>query len=156
MAAEKLHELLDRHDIAYERHTHERAVTAQRLAAAEHVSGWEVAKPVLLSISGELALMVVPAAADVDLDKCTELLGHNEVRLATEDEFVDTFADSEPGAEPPFGNLYGIPVFVDQSLQTQQRIVCRDGTHTSSITIAIADYVRVVKPEIADVIRPAD
>jgi Ala-tRNA(Pro) deacylase len=156
MAAEKLHELLDRHDIAYERHTHERAVTAQRLAAAEHVSGWEVAKPVLLSISGELAMMVVPAAADVDLDKCTELLGHNEVRLATEDEFVDTFADSEPGAEPPFGNLYGIPVFVDQSLQTQQRIVCRDGTHTSSITIAIADYVRVVKPEIADVIRPAD
>lgn len=156
MAAEKLHELLDQHDIAYERHTHERVVTAQRLAAAEQVSGWEVAKPVLLSISGELAMVVVPAAAEVDLDKCTELLGHNEVRLATEDEFVDTFADSEPGAEPPFGNLYGIPVFVDQSLQTQQRIVCRDGTHTSSITIAVADYVRVVKPEIADIIRPAD
>jgi Ala-tRNA(Pro) deacylase len=156
MVAENLHELLDRHDIAYERHTHERVVSAQRLAAAEHVSGWQVAKPVLLWISGELAMAVVPAAAEVDLDKCTELLGHNEVRLATEEEFVATFADSEPGAEPPFGNLYGVPVFVDQSLRTQQRIVCRDGTHTSSITIAVADYERVVRPEIADIIRTAD
>jgi Ala-tRNA(Pro) deacylase len=156
MVAKKLHELLDEHDITYEHHTHERVVSAQRLAAAEHVSGWEVAKPVLLWISGELAMAVVPAAAEVDLDKCTELLGHNEVRLATEDEFVATFADSEPGAEPPFGNLYGVPVFVDQSLRTQQRIVCRDGTHTSSITIAVADYVRVVRPEIADIILTAD
>jgi Ala-tRNA(Pro) deacylase len=156
MVAKKLHELLDEHDITYEHHTHERVVSAQRLAAAEHVSGWEVAKPVLLWISGELAMAVVPAAAEVDLDKCTELLGHNEVRLATEDEFVATFADSEPGAEPPFGNLYGVPVFVDQSLRTQQRIVCRDGTHTSSITIAVADYVRVVRPEIADIILSAD
>jgi Ala-tRNA(Pro) deacylase len=156
MVARKLHELLDHHGITYERHTHERVVSAQRLAAAEHVSGWEVAKPVLLWISGELAMAVVPAAAEVDLDKCTELLGHNEVRLATEDEFVATFADSEPGAEPPFGNLYGVPVFVDQSLRTQQRIVCRDGTHTSSITIAVADYERVVDPEIADLIRSAN
>lgn len=156
MVAERLHELLDQHDITYERHSHERVVSAQRLAAEEHVSGWEVAKPVLLSISGDLAMAVVPAAAEVDLDKCMELLGHNEVRLATEDEFVATFADSELGAEPPFGNLYGIPVFIDQSLQTRQRIVCRDGTHTSSITIAFADYLRVVKPEIADIIRPAD
>jgi Ala-tRNA(Pro) deacylase len=156
MVAKKLHELLDQHDITYERHTHERVVSAQRLAASEHVSGWQVAKPVLLWISGELAMAVVPAAAEVDLDKCTELLGHNRVRLATEDEFVATFADSEPGAEPPFGNLYGVPVFIDQSLRTQQRIVCRDGTHTSSITIAVADYERVVRPEIADIIRPAD
>lgn len=156
MVAKELHELLDQHDITYERHTHERVVSAQRLAAEEHVSGWQVAKPVLLWISGELAMAVVPAAAEVDLDKCTELLGHNEVRLATEDEFVATFADSETGAEPPFGNLYGVPVFMDQSLRAQQRIVCRDGTHTSSITIAVADYVRVVKPEIADIVRPAD
>jgi Ala-tRNA(Pro) deacylase len=156
VVATKLHELLDQHGIAYERHTHERVVSAQHLAAAEHVSGWQVAKPVLLWIGGELAMAVVPAAAEVDLDKCTELLGHNEVRLATEDEFVATFADSEPGAEPPFGNLYGVPVFVDQSLRTQQRIVCRDGAHTSSITIAVADYERVVDPEIADIIRPAD
>lgn len=153
MVTEKLHALLDQHAVAYETHTHPRVVTAQRLAAEEHVSGWQVAKPVLLWISGQLAMAVVPAAADVDLDKCSELLGHNQVRLATEDEFAATFADSELGAEPPFGTLYGIPVFFDQRLRSQERIVCRNGTHTSSISMAVADYVRVVDPEIADLCR---
>jgi Ala-tRNA(Pro) deacylase len=99
-----------------------------------------------LSISGQLAMVVVPAAREVDLDKCSDLLGHNQVRLATEDEFVATFADSEPGAEPPFGNLYGVPVFLDERLRAQDRMVCRDGTHTASISLAVADYVRVVTP----------
>lgn len=153
MAADKVHALLDQHEIAYDVHTHPRVVTAQRLAAQEHVSGWQVAKPVLLWIGGELAMAVVPAAVDIDLDKCSELLGHNQVRLATEDEFATTFIDSELGAEPPFGNLYGVPVFLDERLRSQERMVCRDGTHTSSITMAVADYMRVVDPEIADLCR---
>ena len=156
MATQRLHDLLEQHEVAYETHTHARVVTAQRLAAEEHVSGWQVAKPVLLSIGGELAMAVVSAAADVDLGKTSDVLGHNEVRLATEEEFATTFADCELGAEPPFGNLYGIPVFLDERLRAQERIVCRDGTHTSSISLPVVDYVRVVDPEIVDIAHFAD
>jgi Ala-tRNA(Pro) deacylase len=151
MPAEKLHALLDQHEIPYEVETHSHAVTAQRLAASEGVSGYDVAKPVLVSISGQLAMIVVPGAEILDLERVSAVLGNNEVRLATEDEFVEVFDDCDPGAEPPFGNLYGIPTFMDEDLRARSRIVCRDGTHTQTITIAVSDYVRLVQPEIVDV-----
>lgn len=155
MGTNAVHDLLDSHDIPYEVHDHPRAVDANRLAEKEDVSGWDVAKPVLLAIGGELAMAVVPAPVHVDLEKASNLLGHSEVRLATEDEFVSRFPDCEPGAEPPFGNLYGIPVFLDQHLRTRSRMVCRDGSHTTSLTLAVSDYVRVVDPEVVDLATPA-
>lgn len=151
MTAEKVHALLDQHDVAYEVHAHERVIDANRLAQEEDVSGWEVAKPVLLAVGGELAMVVVPAAVQVDLDKASDVLGHNEVRLATEEEFASRFPDSELGAEPPFGNVYGVPVFLDEKLRAQTHLVCRDGSHTDVIRLAMADYIAVVAPEIVDV-----
>jgi Ala-tRNA(Pro) deacylase len=154
MPAARVHALLDEHDVAYETHDHDRVVGAQRLAAEEDVSGWDVAKPVLLAIGDRLAMVVVPAAVQVDLDKASRLLGGNQVRLATEEEFVSTFPDCEPGAEPPFGNLYDVPTFLDERLRARERLVCRDGSHTEVIELAVHDYVRVVDPEIADVAGP--
>lgn len=151
MPASKIHALLDEQQIPYEVHTHPRAVTAQRVAATEGVSGWAVAKPVLVTVGGQLAMLVVPAAVRVDLDRASEALGHNELSLASEDDFVTMFADCEPGAEPPFGNLYDVPVFLDETLRSQSQIVCRDGSHTETIRLAMDDYLRVVRPEIVDV-----
>ncbi len=151
MAAHRVHEFLDENGIAYEVQDHERAVSAQRLAAVEHVSGWDVAKPVLLSVGDELVMAVVPGAVDVDLDKAQAVIGGNEVRLAAEDEFTDVFSDCEPGAEPPFGNLYGIPVFLDEKLRARRQMICRDGSHTRTFAVATDDYLRAVAPEVVDI-----
>lgn len=151
MASNQVHDLLDEHGIEYEVHDHPRAVEASRLAESQDVTGWDVAKPVLLSVGGQLAMAVLASPVHVDLDKASDVLGHSDVRLATEDEFVSKFPDCEPGAEPPFGNLYGVPVFLDETLRARRTMVCRDGSHTSSITLAVSDYVRVVAPEIVDV-----
>lgn len=151
MGTNQVHELLDQQGVAYEVHDHPWAVDANRLAESEDVTGWDVAKPVLLAIGDQLAMAVVAAPVHVDLDKASDVLGHADVRLATEDEFAAKFPDSEPGAEPPFGNLYGVPVFLDETLRARRRMVCRDGSHTATITLAVNDYVRVVNPEIVDV-----
>lgn len=145
-----VHALLDEHGVDYEVHEHERAVAASRLAEAEGVTGWDVAKPVLLMVGGELAMAVVPGPAHVDLDKASDVLGHNEVRLAEEEEFAAAFPDVELGAEAPFGNLYGVPVFLDERLRARDRMVCRDGSHTRTISLATLDYVDLVAPEIVD------
>lgn len=155
MTASAVHALLDEHHVAYEVHTHDWAVTAQRVAAAEDVTGWDVAKPVLVSVGGQLAMVVVPAPVTVDLDRVSQVLGDNEVRLASEVEFVSVFPDCEPGAEPPFGGLYGVPVFLDERLRARDRLVCRDGSHTQAIVLAVNDYVRIVDPEIIDVATTA-
>lgn len=154
MGANPVHDLLDERGVSYAVHDHPRAVDANRLAQSEDVTGWDVAKPVLLAIGDELAMAVVPAPVHVDLDKASDVLGHSEVRLATEDEFVSRFPDCEPGAEPPFGNLYGVPVFLDETLRARDRMVCRDGSHTSTISLAVNDYVTVVSPEIVDLATP--
>lgn len=146
-----VHALLDEHGVAYEVHDHERAVSANRLAEVEGVTGWDVAKPVLLMVGGELAMAVIPGPAHVDLDKVSDVLGHNEVRLADEGEFADRFPDAEVGAEAPFGNLYGIPVFLDEKLRARQRMVCRDGSHTRTISLTTFDFVELVAPEIVDI-----
>lgn len=150
MGANAVHELLDRHGVPYDVHQHRRAVDASRLAQSEDVTGWDVAKPVLLAVGDQLAMAVVPAPVHVDLDKASDVLGHGDVRLASEEEFVSRFPDCEPGAEPPFGNLYDIPVFLDETMRQRQRMVCRDGSHTETITLAVNDYVKVVAPEIVD------
>lgn len=151
MPAERLHTLLEDHGVAYEVERHPRAVTAQQVAGVEGISGYDVAKPVLVAVGGELAMIVIPGAEILDLERVSDVLGHNDVRLATEEEFVAVFDDCEPGAEPPFGSLYGLATFLDEDLRARRQLVCRDGSHTQTITIATADYLRLVKPEIVDV-----
>ena len=151
MPADRLHALLDEHGVDYQVEVHDYAVTAQQVAGVEGISGYDVAKPVLVSVAGQLAMIVISGAEMLDLERVSHVLGNNDVRLATEDEFVSVFDDCEPGAEPPFGNLYGIPTFMDEDLRARERIVCRDGSHTQTIALATVDYVRLVDPEIVDV-----
>lgn len=150
MAAERVRRFLDEHGISYDAETHERAVAAQRLAHAEHVSGWMVAKPVLLDAEGELVMAVIPAPAVVDLERASNLL-HRHVRLATEDEFTAAFPDCEVGAEPPFGSLYDLATIVDPILERDEVIVFRAGTHDTTMRMRVADYLEVANPEMAEI-----
>jgi Ala-tRNA(Pro) deacylase len=70
--------------------------------------------------------------------------------MAAERAFATRFSDCEAGAMPPFGNLYGVPVFVDQELGANERIVFQDGTHSGTMSIAYADFERLVQPTVGD------
>lgn len=156
MSAERVRSFLDERGIDYDLQTHERAVTAQEVAAAEHESGWHVAKPVILEADGELVMAVVAAACEVDLAKATAALGAAEVALADEDDFGDRFPDCEVGAEPPFGNVYDVPVLLDETLMGEERLVFRAGTHDTTMSMATADYLEAVEPTVTDIAVPAD
>ena len=70
------------------------------------------------------------------------------VTLATEAEFRGAFPDCELGAIPPFGNLYGIKVYVDQALRDSEMIF-NAGSHRELIRMQWADYERLVQPVVA-------
>lgn len=145
MAAERVRRFLDEQGIPYESETHERAVSAQRLAHAEHVSGWTVAKPVILDADGELVMAVIPAPALVDLERASDALGC-DVRLATEAAFTDRFPDCEAGAEPPLGSMYGLRTIVDTILDEDEFVVFRAGTHDTTMRMRVADYLAAETP----------
>ena len=148
MPAKMLKEFLNRHHTKFVSIQHSPAYTAQEVAALAHVSGRDMAKTVIVKIEGQMAMVVLPATRKVVLSDLREELGIEHATLATEDEFKTRFPDCEPGAMPPFGNLYGMDVFVAPSLATDETIAFNAGTHTEVIQMTYADFEMLVQPKV--------
>ena len=144
----KLREFLDRHRVPYEVLTHRQAFTAQEVAQAQHVRGAELAKVVMLRSGPEFLMAVLPAPQRIDLDHARAAMGKPGLTFATEQEFEGLFPGCEAGAMPPFGNLYGLRVYVDQMLTRDKEIVFNAGTHTLTVKMAYADFERLVQPTV--------
>ena len=144
----KLREFLDSHNIKYLVLSHSLAYTAQGIAALAHVSGKKLAKTVIVKIDGVLAMAVIPASEHVDLDRLRTLTGAQIIDIATEREFKDAFPDCETGAMPPFGNLYDMPVYADESLAQHEEITFSAGTHRELVRMRWADLARLVNPTV--------
>lgn len=145
----KLREFLDQNGVHYEVGSHRLAFTAQEVAAAQHVPGKELAKVVMLRSGTAFIMTVLPAPYRVDIERAKVALGKSDLSLATEQEFKNLFPQCEPGAEPPFGNLYNLPVYVDQTLTRDEDIVFNAGSHTQTIKMKYADFARLVQPKVA-------
>ena len=147
---DRLETLLRQESVPFQVQHHPLAYTAQQLAAAEHVPGKMIAKVVMVYADGQPAMLVMPAPAHVNLMRAAVALKVREVRLAREEEFAREFPDCEVGAMPPFGNLYGVPVWIDRSLAKDDTIIFPAGTHTDTIQIAFSDFERIVKPQVGE------
>jgi len=147
MLSPRLHHFLDERHAPYATLTHDRTVTAHDTAHAAHVGEQQFAKTVMLKIDGALAMLVMPAAYRVDLTRLSRALGGSSVELATEDEFKGAFPDCELGAMPPFGHLYGMPVYVDARLSGHQDIAFNAGSHTDAVRMSYADFERLAEPQ---------
>ena len=148
MPVRKLKAYLDEANIRYLTIGHSSAYTSQEIAALAHVSGKEFAKTVMIKIDGELAMAVLPASSQIDFESIKKIFETRDVSLATEAEFKDRFPDCEVGAMPPFGNLYGMSVYVADSLAEHKEIAFSAGSHTEVIILDYKDYRRIVKPRV--------
>lgn len=95
-------------------------------------------------------MVVLPANRKIVLSALREMLANQNVKLATEDDFIERFPDCELGAMPPFGNLYGLPVYVAESLAEEPEIVFNAGTHREVIKMSFADFAELVQPTVLD------
>jgi Ala-tRNA(Pro) deacylase len=145
----RLIECLNEYKVRYEVLRHPEAVTAQRIAQAEHVKGRHHAKVVIVKSGDQHLMMVLPADHHIDLEKVGKAVG-KAVSLDKEQEFKSLFPDCAIGAMPPFGNLYGLQTYVDQHLAEQDYIVFEAGTHTDAIKMSYRDYEKIVKPKVND------
>lgn len=148
--SDRVKAFLDERDVSYERHEHDPVYTAQEVAEAEHVPGHEVAKTVILTDGDAFLMAVLPATRKIRMDAIRKAAGNEDLRLATEEEFGDLFPGCETGAMAPFGNLYDMAVFVDQTLREDERITFNAGSHEDAIRMSYADFERLVGPVAAD------
>ena len=149
MPVARLKQFLEENRVKYVSISHSQAFTAQEIAASAHIPGKEMAKTVMVKLDGKLAMAVLPAPEKVSPLHLKEATGAEEVELASEREFAETFPNCEVGAMPPFGNLWDLSVIVDERLREDEEIVFNAGTHTELLKLAYADYEQLVKPTVA-------
>ena len=148
----ELKEILDENKVSYEVFNHALAYTAQEIAAKQHCSGNEMAKVVMLEVDDALIMGVIPASRKISLSTVMKSMGAKTARLAMEDEFIARFPDCEIGAMPPFGNLFGVTVFVDPLLEEDEYIYFNAGNHVQTVRMQYKDFARIVKPRVAPLV----
>lgn len=141
---------LDRERVHYDLLPHPEVYRAAAIAQTLHAPEKEMAKVVIVKVGERFVMMVLPASCRVDLHRLREIFVTNHVRLATEDEFKGLFPDCEVGAMPPFGILYGLPVYVDRSLTEDEQIIFEAGTHSDAIRMRYWDFAALVFPVVTE------
>ena len=134
--------------VKYKVVTHSPAYTSQELAERQHVPGKQLAKVVMVKTDGSPIMTVLPASHRIDLSRLQAVMG-TPVELELVDEFAPLFPGCETGAEPPFGNLFGIKVWVDSALADNEEIVFNAGSFREAVHMRYDDYIRLVQPRVA-------
>jgi Ala-tRNA(Pro) deacylase len=146
MLKNRLTDVLSEKAVAFEVIHHRSDYSALETAEDTHTPGREFAKAVVLTTPEGAALAVLPAPLMVDIHKVGEVLGLEDVRLASEATIAELFPDCEVGAEPPFGHLYGVPVVLEESLAEQEFITFNAGSHDEAIRMRRQDYEALEHP----------
>jgi Ala-tRNA(Pro) deacylase len=153
MPTRRIKQFLNDHGVKYVTIGHSPAFTAQEIAAAAHVRGKDFAKSVVVKLDGRLALAVVPASVKIDLALVREVTGAQRAELASEADFAAQFPECEPGAMPPFGNLYGMPVLVSACVAHGRDLVFNAGTHREVVRMRYADFEQLAHPRVVEICR---
>ena len=137
---------LQQHRVHYCTVPHAEAHTAAQTAAAAHVTGFSLAKTVVVKLDGRLAMVVVPATCRIDLEHVRQATGAKRAELAAEEEFCFAFPDCELGAMPPIGALYGMEVYVCQGLASCDRVFFNGGSHRQLVCMPYAEFAELARP----------
>ncbi len=85
----------------------------------------------------------------MDNKKLRKILGTRRVRFATAEELLE-LTGCLPGAVPPFGNLFGLPVFMDDALTSEEIVYFNCGSHTVSLRMACSDLITATEAQVKD------
>jgi Ala-tRNA(Pro) deacylase len=142
---------LNSNKVEYQVLDHDPAFSAHDVAIATHVPESEMAKAILIRIDDHFWMAVLRADERINPQLVKRAFGARHVYLAHEEDLGTMFPDCQIGAMPPFGNLYGLPVLVDESLAEDEEILFNACTHTKAIRMKFKDFRRLVKPVIAGI-----
>jgi len=152
--ATRLKEFLDQNRVSYEVLRHDPAFTAQQLAASLHIPGRQFVKTVVVKLDGNPAVAVMPAPLRINFKQLAAAAGAKKCALASEVEFQQLFPDCDLGAMPPFGNLYNLPTYAEETLATGRMVAFNAGTHEEAIRMSYDDFARLAQPRLVSFGEP--
>jgi len=145
---QRICDYLDSQDIPYDVLHHAQAFTGQDVAHSLHVSGKKCVKAVVVKGDERTALVVIPASHRVSFPELTSALEVSRLDMLPEGQIAELFPDCDLGAVPPFGNLYGLEVWVDRSVADAEQIIFCAGTHEDCVRMRYSDFARLTLPRL--------
>ena len=141
--SQQVREYLDSHHTAYQLLPHPLAFAAEQTAHELHVPDQQFAKAIVFRADDRPVMAVVPASKRVNVHALREALKAKHLEMTPENELEKLCPECELGAFPPLGNLFGMDVWVDQSLTKSEEIIFNAGTHTEAVRLKYADFAEL-------------
>ena len=139
---ERLERWLRESGVRFQIMEHAPVRTSEEAARVRGTRLEEGAKALVVRAEDRHVHCVLPAHLRADNAALREILGTRKLRFATPAELAE-LTGCLPGAVPPFGNLFGLPVLVDEALTATASIAFNAGSNSVSITMGTTDFVRL-------------
>ena len=147
---DRLTEMLNQRDVAFEVLRHESVYTSEQAARVRGTPLASGAKALVCKADEQFAMFVIPANRRL----ASKLVRKNEsirsLRFASRAE-VAQLTGLQPGSIPPFGSLFGLETWCDEALAAEQRINFNAGDHGISMNMSYEDYLRAEKPRVVQI-----
>jgi Ala-tRNA(Pro) deacylase len=147
--AARIRDYLDSNKVSYQPISHPQAFEASNVAHTLHVPEGQFAKAIVLRADGHRVMAVLPASQRLNMHELKEALGVKHLEMTPESELAKLCGECELGAFPPFGQLYGMDVWIDRNLAGSEEIIFNAGTHTDALRMKYSDYARLANPHSA-------
>lgn len=146
--AEKILRIFKENNVNYQLYEHEPVYTSQEAARVRGVELKTGCKSMVLKTKdGKFALANVAADKKIDLKKLERILGC-KLSFASKEEVLQT-TNCESGSVPPFGKLFGLPTFLDESVLENDFVNFNIGMLTRSVKISKQDLLKIMNPTIS-------
>jgi len=146
--AEKILNIFKENNVTYQLYEHEPVYTSQEAAKIRGVELKTGCKSMVLKTKdGKFVLANVAADRKIDLKKLERMLDR-KLSFASKEEVLQT-TNCESGSVPPFGKLFGLPTFLDESVLENDFVNFNIGMLTRSVKISKQDLLKIMDPTIS-------
>jgi Ala-tRNA(Pro) deacylase len=147
--------LLDSQSIHYQLFTHLPTRTCADSARVRGTSTDQGAKALVCYADKLPILIVLPCSRKLDSKKFKSTFRVNDLHLATPEQ-VFQLTSLHVGSIPPFGHLFSLPLYIDQTLSSQHLIAFNAGDHSRSVVMTFVDYNNIAHGQIASFSTSSD
>ncbi|MFC1716346.1 aminoacyl-tRNA deacylase [Candidatus Poribacteria bacterium] len=154
-STKKIMEFLRSKGIDFEKLEHVPVTTSSAAAGARGSNLSQGAKAIVVKAGDDYYHLIISAAVRLDNKKLRKILGTRRVRFARSEELLE-LTGCLPGSVPPFGNLFGLPVLMDDALLSEEIVYFNCGSHTVSLRMKRADLASATDAQIVDLHKSAD
>ena len=155
MLYDKIIKFLKENNTEYKEIRHEAVRTSEEAVKVRGCKPEEGAKALVFFADKTPIQIIIEGNKKIDKKIFKQLFGFKDLQMVSKEALLE-ISGVEPGAVPPFGNLFKTPlkIFCNQTLLENEFIEFNAGDHSISIRMKATDWKNIINPELGDFAEP--